>query len=77
LAQWLEGKRAETERAFLQAETLNPYDSRTHFMLGLFYMDSNRNADAIREYRAGLKLDPSDPDATANLKKLEFLETVQ
>jgi tetratricopeptide (TPR) repeat protein len=77
LAQWLEGKRAETERAFLQAETLNPYDSRTHFMLGLFYMDSNRNADAIREYRAGLKLDPSDPDATANLKKLEFLEAAQ
>jgi Flp pilus assembly protein TadD len=43
-------------------------------MLGLFYMDSGRNADAIREYRAGLQLDPANADAIANLKKLEFLE---
>ena len=42
-------------------------------MLGLFYMDSGRNADAIREYRAGLQLDPTNADALANLKKLEFL----
>jgi len=42
-------------------------------MLGLFYMDSNRTADAIREYRAGLDLDPANAEALANLKKLEFL----
>ncbi len=27
-----------------------------------------------REYRAGLKLDPNNAEAFANLKKLEFLE---
>ena len=42
-------------------------------MLGLFYMDSSRNADAIREYRAGLQLDPNNAEALANLQKLEFL----
>ena len=42
-------------------------------MLGLFYMESSRTADAIREYRAGLKIDPTNADAIANLKKLEFL----
>jgi cytochrome c-type biogenesis protein CcmH/NrfG len=40
-------------------------------MLGLFYMDSDRTADAIREYRTGLRFDPSNADALANLKELE------
>ncbi len=70
---WLKGDRAGAEHAFLGAEQVSPADSRTHFMLGLFYMDSNRNADALREYRAGLQLDPGNADALTNLKKLEFL----
>ncbi len=74
LVEWLKGNRRGAERAFLDAAALAPAESRAHFMLGLFYMDSNRNADAIREYRAGLKLDPQNPDAIANLRKLEFLE---
>ena len=73
LALWLKGDRNGTEHAFLDAEKLSPADSRSHFMLGLFYMDSHRNADAIREYRAGLQIDPQNADAAANLKKLEFL----
>jgi tetratricopeptide (TPR) repeat protein len=71
LVEWLKGDRGGAERAFLDAAALNPTDSRTHFMLGLFYMDSARSADAIREYRAGLQLDPTNADALANLKKLE------
>jgi cytochrome c-type biogenesis protein CcmH/NrfG len=43
-------------------------------MLALLYMDSRRSPDAIREYRAGLQLDPTNADALANLKKLEFQE---
>jgi Tfp pilus assembly protein PilF len=74
LAEWLQDDRAGAERAFLDALALSPSSSRAHFMLGLFYMDSGRNADAIREYRAGLQLDPANADAIANLKKLEFLE---
>jgi tetratricopeptide (TPR) repeat protein len=73
LAEWAKGDRRSTERAFLDAEALSPADSRAHFMLGLLYMDSNRTSDAIREYRAGLQLDPANPEALANLKKLEFL----
>jgi len=71
LVEWLKGDRSSTERAFLDAAALSPSDSRAHFMLGLFYMDSARTADAIREYRAGLELDPTNTDALANLKKLE------
>jgi protein O-mannosyl-transferase len=73
LVKWLQGDRSGAERAFLDAEALSPSDSRTHFMLGLFYMDSGRNADATREYRAGLQLDPANAEAVTNLKKLEIL----
>ena len=72
LAEWLKGDRSGAERAFLGAEALSPSSSRAHFMLGLFYMDSDRNADAIREYRAGLQLDPNNAEALANLKSWNF-----
>jgi tetratricopeptide (TPR) repeat protein len=74
LAEWLKGDRISAERAFLDAAALSPADSRAHFMLALLYMDSRRSPDAIREYRAGLQLDPTNADALANLKKLEFQE---
>ena len=73
LAEWLKGDRQGAERAFLDAEAINPGNSRAHFMLGLLYMDSNRYDDAVREYRAGLQIDPNNADAYANLKKLEFM----
>jgi tetratricopeptide (TPR) repeat protein len=73
LVEWVKGDRSGAERAFLDAEALDPSNSRAHFMLGLFYMDSSRNTDALREYRAGLQLDPTNAEALANLKKLEFL----
>jgi tetratricopeptide (TPR) repeat protein len=73
LAEWLKGDRKGAERAFLDAEAIDPASSRTHFMLGLLYMDSDRNADALREYRAGLKIDPNNAEAYANEQKLEFL----
>jgi len=71
LVEWLKGDRSGAERAFLGAASLTPSNSRAHFMLGLFYMDSARMADAIREYRAGLQFDPTNADARANLIKLE------
>jgi Flp pilus assembly protein TadD len=74
LAEWSQDNRSGAEHAFQDALALSPSSSRAHFMLGLFYMDSGRNADAIREYRAGLQLDPANADAIANLRKLEFLE---
>jgi tetratricopeptide (TPR) repeat protein len=77
LPEWLQGDRSGAEQAFLAAAALSPSDSRAHFMLGLLYMDSSRNADAIREYRVVLQLDPANADALANLKKLEFLGALQ
>jgi tetratricopeptide (TPR) repeat protein len=71
LVEWLKGDRPAAERAFLGALALAP-SGRAHFMLGLFYMDSARPADALREYRAGLQLDPTNVDALANLQKLEW-----
>ena len=73
LAEWVQGNRPGAERAFLGAEALNPSNGKAHFMLGLFYMDSNRNGDAIREYREGLRFDPANSEALANVQKLEFL----
>jgi tetratricopeptide (TPR) repeat protein len=72
LAEWLKRDRRGAESAFLSAEAIAPSDSRAHFMLGLFYMDSGRAADAIREERAGLQIDPGNADALANLKKWEL-----
>ena len=77
LAEWLQGNRAGAERAFLVAETLAPSDSRAHFMLGLLYMDWGRARDSIREYRAGLQIEPANAEAVANLKKLEILQEQQ
>jgi Flp pilus assembly protein TadD len=71
LADWMSGDRAGAEAAFLGAEALGPSIGRAHFMLGLFYMDSGRSADAVREYRKGLEFDPTNADALANLKKLQ------
>ena len=74
LASWVKGDRAGAEHAFLGAAALSPADSRSYFMLGLFYMDSGRNTDAIREYRKGLQFDPGNAEALTNLNKLEFLK---
>jgi tetratricopeptide (TPR) repeat protein len=73
LAEWANHDRNGAERAFLDAEALNPSNSRVHFMLGLLYMDSGRNSDALREYRAGLEFDSANAEALANVQKLEFL----
>jgi Flp pilus assembly protein TadD len=73
LVRWLKGDRTSAEHAFRNAAALNPADSRAYFMLGLLYMDWGRNPEAIRAYRQGLQLDPTNAEAAANLKKLEFL----
>ncbi|MGH9397319.1 MAG: tetratricopeptide repeat protein [Terriglobia bacterium] len=70
LTEWVQGNRVGAESAFKAAQQLDPSDSRTDFMLGLLYGATGRTRDAIREYQAGLKLDPENKLALAALAKL-------
>lgn len=64
------GERPLAERAFQRAVSLNPLDSHAHFNLGALFMESGRKAEAIEEYQAGLREDPSNPEALEALRKL-------
>jgi Flp pilus assembly protein TadD len=65
------GKLDEAETAFKAAEALNPWDSRTHFVLGFFYGVNGRTSEAIQEYQAGFKLDPNNQEARAAFQTLQ------
>ena len=58
---WREGRYAEAEHAFQQAEALQPSSGRAHMMLGLLYSDMKRNREALRELQTGLKSEPANP----------------
>src|SRR2546422_5420352 len=46
--------RSKAERYFARAIAVDPFDSHAHFKLGELYAKSGRNAEAVREYQAGL-----------------------
>lgn len=71
LAEWMRGDRVDAESAFKSALQIDPGGARPHFMLGLFYGATGRMADGIREYQAGLRVDPSDKSAQVALAKLQ------
>ena len=71
LVYWREGRYAEAEHAFQDAEALVPSSGRTHIMLGLLYEDSKRNREALRELQAGLKSEPTNPQALEALRRLQ------
>ncbi|MGB6429777.1 MAG: tetratricopeptide repeat protein, partial [Candidatus Acidiferrales bacterium] len=58
------------ERAFRIAVQNDALDSHAHFALGAIEAADGRNADAIRDYRAGLEMDPTNADALAALRRL-------
>jgi len=60
----------KAERYFARAIAVDPFDSHAHFKLGEVYAKSGRNAEAVREYQAGLMTDPNNAEALAALKKL-------
>jgi hypothetical protein len=49
---------------------LAPVESQPRFALGAVYVAAERNAEALREYQAGLANDPSNAEALAAVKKL-------
>ena len=58
------------KQAYLRAAELAPVESQPHFALGAVYAAAGRNADALREYQAGLANDPFNAEALAAIKKL-------
>jgi Flp pilus assembly protein TadD len=58
------------ERAWQRATTLDLADSQAHFQLGALYLSQGRRAEALKEYQAGLKNDPENPEAQAAVQKL-------
>jgi protein O-mannosyl-transferase len=64
----------QTEQAFqLLCNTTQqyPYYSVAHFQLGTLLVDKGRNAEALKEFRAGLALEPGNTDAAAAVQRLE------
>jgi len=71
------GDARRAEWAFLAALSVNASDSRAHFGLGAIYAASGRYSEAIREYQAGLKTEPDEPEALAALRKLSSQHSPQ
>ena len=70
LAQWSQGNILQAEQTFLRSVALNPADSRSHFLLGLLYASTGRLQQALEQYRAGLRTDPSNATALAAVRRL-------
>ena len=65
---WQDSPRAE--QAFRRAIGVDPFDGHAHIGLGEVLESAGRPGDALREYQAGLQLDPSDPIAKAALIRI-------
>lgn len=64
------GRREQAERAFRDALAADLYDSHAHFALAGLAETAGRNAEAWREYQAGLQTDPANPEAQAAVRRL-------
>jgi Tfp pilus assembly protein PilF len=58
------------EQAFRRAIGVDPFDGHAHIGLGEVLESAGRTGDALREYQAGLQMDPSDPKAKAALIRI-------
>ena len=72
-ARW--GRREEAEQAFRRAVALDEFDSHAHFGLAVLYTAARNNAEALKEYEAGLRTDPANPQARAALQQLRSHES--
>lgn len=64
------GRREQSEQAFKHAIALDDFDSHAHFGLAALCVMAGRNTEAVREYQAGLRTDPANPEALAALRQL-------
>jgi Tfp pilus assembly protein PilF len=64
------GRRDLAEQAYRQAIVMDDFDSHAHFGLAGILEATGRQAEAVKHYQAGLRVDPLNPDAQAALKRL-------
>jgi len=60
--------------AFLKIIETNPDHAKSHYMLGLCYVNSGENAKAKEEFNRFLELAPDDPDAATAAEMVKYLE---
>ena len=72
LARWRQGDAREAESDFKQAQAAGSRDARIHFLMALLYSSTGRKAEAMKEYQAGLRVDPANPEAQAEFQKLQL-----
>jgi protein O-mannosyl-transferase len=65
-----EGAPGKAEEAWGEAVRLSTFDGHAHVSLGNVYFTSGREAEADKEYRIVLVLDPNNTDALRGLRKL-------
>lgn len=63
----------EAQAAFLQVLEADPDHARSHYMLGLSYVNAGDNARAKEHLQRYLELDPDDVDAPTAREMLKFL----
>jgi tetratricopeptide (TPR) repeat protein len=63
-------RREDAEQSYRQAIGLDEFDSRGHFGLAAILEAKGRAAEAVDQYRAGLSVDPRNPEALAALQRL-------
>ncbi len=50
----------EAMKQFAAAEKIEPTEARPHFLMGQLWLKQGRDAEAVKQYQAGLKLDPDN-----------------
>ena len=72
VARWRRGDPQEAERDFKRAQAADPKEARVRFMLALLYGSTGRKAEAWDEYRAGVGIDPANPQAAQALRVIQL-----
>ena len=65
-----QGQRDAADRDFRQAIALDNFDAHGHFGLGAVFEAEGRAAEALAQFRAGLAVEPRNPEALAALQRL-------
>ena len=65
------GNREAAKRDYQRALRLDPLDSHAHFQLATLYDAAHRTSDALREYKAGLLMNPTNSEAQAAVTRLQ------